>query len=97
MMACLADGSKLPPYIIFKRKTLPKDIRFPRRVHVRVHPKGWMDEKLMVDWIATVWASRAGELLKKRSLLVLHAFRCHCMPSIKKELRSQNADLAIIP
>jgi len=29
MLACTADGGKLPPYIVFKRKTLPKGMRFP--------------------------------------------------------------------
>ena len=34
MLACLGDGSKLPPYVIFKRKTLPKGLIFPQGIHV---------------------------------------------------------------
>ena len=26
VLACCADGTKLPPLLIFKRKTLPKDV-----------------------------------------------------------------------
>ncbi|KAL1426096.1 hypothetical protein MTO96_018569 [Rhipicephalus appendiculatus] len=38
MLACTADGKKLPPYIIFKRKTLPKE-DFPRDAIVRASEK----------------------------------------------------------
>ena len=43
VLACLADGTKLKPMVIFKRKTMPKD-NFPAGVVVHNHPKGWMDE-----------------------------------------------------
>ena len=48
MLACTADGEKLPPYVVFKRRTLPK-VTFPAGVFVRVHPKGWMDDDLVED------------------------------------------------
>jgi len=41
-LACCADGTKLPPLLIFKRKMLPKDA-MPRESYVHVHSKGWMD------------------------------------------------------
>ena len=43
MLACLGDGTKLPPYVVFKRKTLPKDLVLPRGIHVRAQAKGWMN------------------------------------------------------
>jgi len=43
VIACCADGTKLPLLLIFKRKTLPKDVS-PHRIYVHVHSKGWMDE-----------------------------------------------------
>ena len=76
MLACTADGGKLHPYIIFKRKTLPKGMTWPKGVIVRVQEKGWMDDALMVDWVKTVSGKRPGGLTKK-SLLELDAFRCH--------------------
>ena len=44
VLACCADGTKLPPLLIFKRKTLPKDVLvIPHGIYVHVHSKGWMD------------------------------------------------------
>ena len=43
MLACTADGRKLPPYVIFKRKTLPK-VTWPAGVIVRCQDKGWIDD-----------------------------------------------------
>ncbi|KAF7251286.1 Pogo transposable element with KRAB domain, partial [Varanus komodoensis] len=44
------DGTKLPPMLIFKRKTFPKEV-IPRGVVVHVHEKGWMDENGMRVWV----------------------------------------------
>jgi len=42
VLACCADGTKLPPLLTFKRKTLPKDL-IPCGIYIHVHSKGWMD------------------------------------------------------
>ena len=39
ILACLADGTKLKPAVVFKRKTMPKE-KFPTGVLVYVQPKG---------------------------------------------------------
>ena len=75
MLACTADGGKLPPYVVFKRKTLPK-VMWPAGVIVRCQEKGWMDDALMKDWVKSAWGKRPGGLTQ-RSLLVLDSFRCH--------------------
>jgi hypothetical protein len=62
MFAISADGRKLPPDIIFKRKTTPKG-KFPPGIHVRVQEKRWMDTAMVQDWIKTVWNKRPGVLL----------------------------------
>ena len=95
MLACTADGGKLPPYIIFKQKTLPK-VTWPEGVNVRCQEKGWMDDNLVKDWLRMVWGRRPGALAKK-SLLVLDAFRCHKTDMVKKELRQMKSSLAVIP
>ena len=65
----LADGTKLPPLLIFKRKMLPKDV-IPHGIYIHVHSKGWMDGEGMKLWLEKVWSKRPGGLLKKPSLLV---------------------------
>lgn len=42
VLTCMADGTKLNPMLIFKRKTMPKE-KFPPGVIIHFHPKGWMD------------------------------------------------------
>lgn len=96
VLACLADGTRLKPMIIFKRKTMPKEY-IPPEVLVHVHEKGWMDETGMKLWIDKVWKCRQGGLLKKKSLLVYDMFKGHLMDSIKKRLKDHNTDIAIIP
>ena len=69
VLACMADGTKLKPMVVFKRKTMPK-LKFPANVIVHVHPKGWMDEDGVKLWIDKVWKKRPGGLMKTKSLLV---------------------------
>jgi len=71
-------------------------MKFPPGVHVRVRPKGWMDEAPTLDWIKTVWSARPGGLLRKKAMLVLDSFRRRRMPAIKSELSKMKTDLVII-
>lgn len=96
MLCCTADGRKLPPYIVLKRKTMPK-VTFPKGVIIRVQSKGWFDEEITKDWVKTVWARRDGGTSRKSSLLVLDAFRCHKSEPTKIVLQHHNPDIAIIP
>jgi len=44
ILACCANGTKLPSLLIFKRKTLPTYVRvIPHGIYVHVLSKGWMD------------------------------------------------------
>ena len=81
-LACMADGTKLKPMLVFKRLTMPKD-KFPPGVIIKVHPKGWMDEKLINEWVEEVWNERPGGLRKVRSLLVWDMFWAHLCESVK--------------
>ena len=85
MLACTADSGKLPSYVVFKRKTLPKGVKWSAGIIVRCQEKGWMNENLIQDWVKTVWAKRTGGLTKK-SLLVLDAFRAHRSKEIKRKV-----------
>ncbi|CAJ0868728.1 11424_t:CDS:2 [Entrophospora sp. SA101] len=48
VLTILADGTKLPPIVIFKGKQMPKNL--PSQIIVLMHPKGWMDEIGMKAW-----------------------------------------------
>lgn len=97
VLGCMADGSRLPPVIIFKRKTLPKGAKFPSGVVVRAHLKGWMDESGTLEWLDTVWGKRKGALLKKPSMLVWDAFRAHHTDKVKVRCREMKTSVALIP
>lgn len=96
MLAVTADGRKLRPYVIFKRKTIPKGT-FPRGIHIRAHEKGWMSHELVVDWIATVWEKRPGGLLRLPALLVLDSYRGHLVEPVRNRLAECRTDMAVIP
>lgn len=83
MLACLGDGTKLPPYVVFKRKTLPKNLNFPKEVVVRCQAKGWMDKQLVQDW--------------RKSMLVWDSFRAHLSKPVRSTLRSINTECVVIP
>ena len=63
VLACCADGTKLPPLLIFE-KTLPKGV-IPHGIYVHIHSKGWMDGEEMKLWLEKVWSKHPGVLLKK--------------------------------
>lgn len=72
VLACCAYGLQVPPMLIFKRKTIPKEA-FPSGGVIETNAKGWMDERMMGD-------SRNAFLSdcffhKKKGLLVLGSMR----------------------
>ena len=96
VLACLADGTKLKPMVVLKRKTMPKE-RFSSGVVIHVHPRQWMDEEGVKICIEKVWRCRAGSLNKPQSLLVWDSFSAHLVDSSKRELRENNTKTAVIP
>uniref|UniRef100_K7FFL6 HTH CENPB-type domain-containing protein n=1 Tax=Pelodiscus sinensis TaxID=13735 RepID=K7FFL6_PELSI len=97
VLSCLANGSKLHPVIVFKRKTLPKTMKFPGGVIVRSHEKGWIDESGTIEWLENVWNKRPGAHLKKPSLLVWDMFRAHRTDEVKNVAKKMKTTLAVIP
>jgi len=96
VLACCADGTKLPLLLIFKRKTLPEDV-IPRGIYVHVHSKGWMDGVGMKLLLEKMWSKRPGDLLKKPSLLVCGQFKAHVTESTKRLATLLKTHLAVIP
>ena len=44
-LAVAAEGTKLPPKVIFKGVRTPRDLVVPHPLRVSFHKKGWMDEQ----------------------------------------------------
>lgn len=97
VLACCADGKKLPPLIIFKRKTMPRE-SFPPGIIIQMNQKGWMDEKMMDFWLQRVFCTRTDGFFKtKRALLVMDSMRAHITEKIKETIHKMNTIPAIIP
>lgn len=96
MLCCTADGHKLPPFIVFKWKTMPKE-KFPPKVIVRVNEKGFFTEETVLEWFRLVWLRRPGGLLRPKSMLVLDSFRGHITERVKRAVANADCQLAIIP
>lgn len=98
MLACCADGTKLKPLLIFKRKTLPSGT-FPRNVVVRCNEKGWVNECIMLDWFQEVWKKREGAFFNSRGLLIFDAMKAHTKESVMTAAKKKSigAEVCVIP
>lgn len=97
VLGCLGNGQKLPPMVIFKRKTVPKEA-FPAGVVVKSNQKGWMDEEKMKEWVSEVYVRRPGGFFHTSpSLLICDSMRAHLTDSVKQRIKQVNSELAVIP
>jgi len=94
----LADGIKLPPYVILNCKTLTTE-QLLRGIIVRYQPRGWISSELVKNWYLVVWNRRPGALLRKQGMMVLDAFERRLTPAIKAAIAgsSMNTNLVVIP
>lgn len=65
VLGCCASGKKLPPMLIFKRKTMPRE-KFPPNVIIKYNAKRWMDEEMMTTWLEQCFTKRPGGFFKKK-------------------------------
>ncbi|CAF90362.1 unnamed protein product [Tetraodon nigroviridis] len=96
ILSCLADGIKLKPAVVFKRKTMPKE-KLPKDIIVFVQEKGWVDERVLFGWLREVWFKRPGALLNGKSMLVWDIFHAHLLDSVKSELKRNRTYQCVIP
>ncbi|KAK7096455.1 hypothetical protein V1264_016230 [Littorina saxatilis] len=97
VLSCTASGEKLPPMVIFKRITMPKE-KFPKGIVVQVNKKGWMDEKMMDTWLTECYGKRPGGFFRRtKALLVMDSMRAHITEKVKKSITATNSIIAIIP
>jgi hypothetical protein len=95
VLCVTADGGKLPPFVIFKRKTMPKG-EFPKGVVVSANPKGWMTEEIFSSWLQKVWQKRKGSFFNPKSLLIFDSAKSHLTEEVKKQVKN-HSEIAVIP
>ncbi|GFW49474.1 pogo transposable element with KRAB domain [Trichonephila clavipes] len=86
MLACCADGTKLKPLLIFKRKIIPKE-NFPRSVVIWCNEKGRCNEDIMLDWFQEVWKKREGAFFNSKGVLIMDSMKAHIKVSVKVEAK----------
>ena len=57
VLCITANGSKLPPMVIFKRKTVPKGCN-SKDIIISANEKCWMNSEVMKFWLENVWRKR---------------------------------------
>ena len=97
VLGCCASGDKLPPMLIFKRKTAIKG-KLPAGVLVSNNEKGWMDQLQMTKWIDGCYRRRPdGFFTSKKAILVMDSMRAHIKETSKDAIKSTNSRPAVIP
>lgn len=97
VLSCAASELKLPPMVIFKWLTMPKE-KFPKEIVVKVNEKGWMTEGLMKNWLRECYSKRPVAFFRrKKALLVMDSMRAHVTDSVKAAIKSTNSTPAVIP
>ncbi|CAL4239607.1 unnamed protein product, partial [Meganyctiphanes norvegica] len=95
VLAAMANGDKLPPMLIFKRKKMPK-CTFPKGVVVHCNEKGRVDKEACKIWIRKVWKNRSNDI-REKSLLICDRLPIHLTPEVAQEVLETNTDVAVIP
>jgi hypothetical protein len=89
VLCITADGSKLPPMVIFKRKTVPKGCN-SKDVIISANEKGWMNSEVMsFGW------RMCGER-EKWVFSTRNPCRAHITPEMKT-IVNKYSKMAVIP
>jgi len=91
-----ADGAKLPAYVIFRRKTLPKG-NFPSNIIISANDKSSMTSAEIQLWIDKVWKKRKNSFFDKKSLLMLDSAPGHKTNDVKAKFKREGTTIAMIP
>ena len=90
----MADGTKLPPFVVLKGKRMPKDVACIPNVIVRMSKNAWMDEDLTSEWVDKIWK---GVPLPGKRLVVWDLFKCHSTQMVKTQLQQSNSMVVYVP
>ncbi len=94
VLAAMADGRKLNPFVVFKGVRCIAELGKEPGVIVAYSKNGWMNEGLTIDWVKRAWRT----LAFTTRLLVWDAYKCHLMDSVKIVANTQaRSDIVVIP
>lgn len=93
MLACLGDGTKLPPYVVMKATAKERELL--ERCYCPM-PGKWVDGPSTCTGLAED-RGKVGGLTRKKSMLVWDSFRAHLSAPILSTLKSLNTEPAVIP
>lgn len=96
VLCVTADASKLPAYVIFRRKTIPKGT-FPSNLIVSANEKSCMNSSETLLWHDKIWMKRKMAIFKRKSLLMLDAAPGHRTDEVKSKFASAGTLIAMIP
>ena len=103
VLSAAADGTMLPPMLIFKGKTdkTIKKLCIPEGFIVKTQEKSWMDEGLMEVWVEEIWLKYVKDVSRQlgfdNSLLTFDAFSAHKTDDIQSKLVESKSDILMIP
>jgi hypothetical protein len=92
-LSAMADGSKLPPLIIFKGKRFPQELKDIQGVVIAMSDNGWMKPETTKMWIDKVWKNN----LFQQRMLVWDSYRCHLTSEVRSALKNSKTTVACIP
>lgn len=96
VLCVTADGYKLPAYVIFRRKTIPKR-SFPQNVIVSANEKSCMTSSETLLWFEKVWLRRRMAIFNPKSLLMLDSAPGHRTAEVKSKFVANGTLMAMIP
>jgi hypothetical protein len=108
LLGVVMDGSKLPPFIVFKGQRsgfISREITgdvigrgYPAGVVMSVQSSGWMDEQLMLEWVDRMWKRWIAQrgVINSASLLITDRFAGHMVQSVVNAIGICGTDIEFI-
>lgn len=105
VLCVLADGSKLPPLLIFRGKTNgPKEEELKKNkfvlkgeIFVKCQPNAWTDHDIFMYWVNNIWFSPSIYKSVKQSILILDRATTHFDINLSNYFIANNAKYILIP
>lgn len=99
-LTALANGTKLPAYVVFKEPSgrIPPrvfaNLHIPANIRLTATKNGWMTSDKMRDWCERVWGPNQNDV---RRLLVLDQAPIHRTAATREAIEGKDTDLVFIP